>query len=240
MADESQHQPEQPVARARPSARRRRRVGRARRRRVGERPAARGCERGSSACPASRQVRRCSSCRSCCSRSWSRSDYQMQVGIDTLIFMLLALGLNVAVGWAGPARPRLRRLLRLRRVRASPCSPPTTSTALAGRSGLLPIVVVATALLGFLVGLPSRRLTGDYLAIVTLFFLQIFLTLLLNADRLNFPFHEGAIEPHPRPERDLRPRPAHALRLEARDRSTSYFYFVLGAFVARVRRRSPS
>ena len=25
----------------------------------------------------------------------------MQVGIDTLIFMLLALGLNVAVGWAG-------------------------------------------------------------------------------------------------------------------------------------------
>ena len=31
--------------------------------------------------------------------------------------MLLALGLNVAVGWAGPARPRLRRLLRLRRLR---------------------------------------------------------------------------------------------------------------------------
>jgi ABC-type branched-subunit amino acid transport system permease subunit len=35
---------------------------------------------------------------------------------------------------------------------------------------------------GFLVGLPSRRLSGDYLAIVTLFFLQIFLTLTTNGD----------------------------------------------------------
>ena len=29
------------------------------------------------------------------------SDYLMQVGIDTLLYVLLALGLNVAVGWAG-------------------------------------------------------------------------------------------------------------------------------------------
>src|SRR6266508_5220602 len=29
------------------------------------------------------------------------SGYLMQVGIDTLVFALLALGLNVAVGWVG-------------------------------------------------------------------------------------------------------------------------------------------
>ena len=29
------------------------------------------------------------------------SGYLMQVGIDTLLYVLLALGLNVAVGWAG-------------------------------------------------------------------------------------------------------------------------------------------
>src|SRR4029450_11376655 len=29
------------------------------------------------------------------------SGYLMQVGIDTLVFVLLALGLNVAVGWVG-------------------------------------------------------------------------------------------------------------------------------------------
>ncbi len=38
--------------------------------------------------------------------------------------------------------------------------------------------------MGFLVGLPSRRLVGDYLAIVTLFFLQIFLTVATNGDSI--------------------------------------------------------
>ena len=31
----------------------------------------------------------------------ANTDYLMQVGLDTLIFVLLALGLNVALGWAG-------------------------------------------------------------------------------------------------------------------------------------------
>ena len=38
----------------------------------------------------------------------------------------------------------------------------------------VPLVVAATILLGFVLALPSRRLSGDYLAIVMLFFLQIF------------------------------------------------------------------
>jgi branched-chain amino acid transport system permease protein len=38
----------------------------------------------------------------------------------------------------------------------------------------LPIVMAAAAILGLLVGLPSRRLIGDYLAIVTLFFGEAF------------------------------------------------------------------
>ncbi|MBM3679157.1 MAG: branched-chain amino acid ABC transporter permease, partial [Actinobacteria bacterium] len=37
---------------------------------------------------------------------------------------------------------------------------------------------------GFLVGLPSWRLVGDYLAIVTLFFFQIFITVVTNGDHL--------------------------------------------------------
>ena len=41
---------------------------------------------------------------------------------------------------------------------------------------------------GLLVGLPSWRVSGDYLAIVTLFFLQIFLVLLNNVDRPDFQF----------------------------------------------------
>src|SRR5439155_2109252 len=39
-----------------------------------------------------------------------------------------------------------------------------------------------------LVGLPSRRLVGDYLAIVTLFFGQAFVVFVNNANRISFPF----------------------------------------------------
>jgi branched-chain amino acid transport system permease protein len=48
----------------------------------------------------------------------------------------------------------------------------------------IPAVVVIGAIVGFLVGLPSRRLVGDYLAIVTLFFLQIFLTVATNGNSI--------------------------------------------------------
>src|SRR5206468_1765279 len=46
----------------------------------------------------------------------------------------------------------------------------------------IPIVVVATALLGLVLGLTSWRLLGDYLAIVTLFFLQAFVIFVNNAN----------------------------------------------------------
>jgi ABC-type branched-subunit amino acid transport system permease subunit len=84
--------------------------------------------------------------------------------------------------------------------------------------------------LGFLVGLPSRRLVGDYLAIVTLFFLQLFLTILLNADRLNVPFHEGEVNftRGPNGISDIDPMRFFGWRLTSLD---AYFYLALGAFV---------
>jgi ABC-type branched-subunit amino acid transport system permease subunit len=44
----------------------------------------------------------------------------------------------------------------------------------------VPLVVLIGAIVGFLLGLPSWRLTGDYLAIVTLFALQLFQTVTTN------------------------------------------------------------
>lgn len=108
------------------------------------------------------------------------SEYLMQVGIDTLIFVLLALGLNVAVGWVG--------LLDLGYVAFFGIGAylyAAVASEYAGRdwdaSFAIPLIAVAVAVTGFLVGLPSRRLTGDYLAIVTLFFLQLWLVVLINA-----------------------------------------------------------
>ncbi len=42
---------------------------------------------------------------------------EQTVAFNSVLYAMLALGLNIAVGWAGPARPRLRRVLRRRRLR---------------------------------------------------------------------------------------------------------------------------
>jgi branched-chain amino acid transport system permease protein len=103
--------------------------------------------------------------------------FQLQVGINALLLALLALGLNVAVGWAG--------LLDLGYIAfygfgaygfallsSSQLNSPAGIHLQAWES--IPIVMVAGALLGLVVGFPSRRLIGDYLAIVTLFFGEAF------------------------------------------------------------------
>jgi ABC-type branched-subunit amino acid transport system permease subunit len=103
--------------------------------------------------------------------------FQLQVGINALLLALLALGLNVAVGWAG--------LLDLGYIAfygfgaygfallsSSQLNSPTGIHLQAWES--IPIVMVGGALLGLVVGFPSRRLIGDYLAIVTLFFGEAF------------------------------------------------------------------
>jgi branched-chain amino acid transport system permease protein len=108
--------------------------------------------------------------------------FQLQVGINALLLALLALGLNVTVGWAG--------LLDLGYVAFFGFGAygfALLSSAQLGSAGVhlpaylsLPIVMVGAAILGLLVGLPSRRLIGDYLAIVTLFFGEAFLEFTTN------------------------------------------------------------
>jgi branched-chain amino acid transport system permease protein len=113
-------------------------------------------------------------------------------GIFTLIYALLALGLNVVVGFAG--------LLDLGYMAFFGFGAYAFGTMASQHSGhhlqaelAIPIVVVLSALLGLLLGLPSRRLIGDYLAIVTLFFGQAFVTFVNNANRIDFP-HFGTID----------------------------------------------
>jgi branched-chain amino acid transport system permease protein len=112
---------------------------------------------------------------------FSSSGYVRRVGFDTVLYMLLALGLNVVVGWGG--------LLDLGYVAFYGIGAYTYAILDSDKFGYhlpsilsIPIVVVVGAVAGFLLGLPSRRLSGDYLAIVTLFFLQLFQTLTTNGD----------------------------------------------------------
>jgi branched-chain amino acid transport system permease protein len=99
--------------------------------------------------------------------------YVIGVDADTLLYVLLAMGLNVVVGWAG--------LLDLGYVAFYGFAAYLFAELSSGHYNLhwatwqsVPVVVAATILVGFVLALPSRRLSGDYLAIVTLFFLEIF------------------------------------------------------------------
>jgi ABC-type branched-subunit amino acid transport system permease subunit len=108
-------------------------------------------------------------------------------GLFTLVYALLALGLNIVVGFAG--------LLDLGYVAffgfgaylyAILASPQFNHHWQAEEA--IPVIIVASAAVGLLVGLPSRRLVGDYLAILTLFFGQAFVVFVNNANRIRFPF----------------------------------------------------
>jgi branched-chain amino acid transport system permease protein len=115
---------------------------------------------------------------------FTSNGYIIRVGFDTLLYMLLALGLNIVVGYAG--------LLDLGYVAFYGFGAFGYAMLASPKFGLhwdtllvIPVVVVATALLGFLVALPSRRLVGDYLAIVTLFFGQFFVTVYQNGNHIS-------------------------------------------------------
>jgi branched-chain amino acid transport system permease protein len=102
-------------------------------------------------------------------------------GIFTLLYVLLGLGLNVVVGYAG--------LLDLGYVAFFGFGAYFYAELSSEQYGIhwpatasIPVVVVAASLLGLVLGIPSRRLLGDYLAIVTLFFGQAFVVFVIAAN----------------------------------------------------------
>jgi branched-chain amino acid transport system permease protein len=153
------------------------------------------------------------------------SGYVRQVAFQTVLYMLLALGLNVVVGWAG--------LLDLGYVAFYGIGAYAYALLDSPHYGIhlptlvsVPLVVVIGAAAGFLLGLPSWRLTGDYLAIVTLFFLQLFQTVTTNWQNVTGgPFGILNIDPFGLPG-------GHKLRTEHGGVfAVSYLYVALAIFV---------
>jgi branched-chain amino acid transport system permease protein len=119
--------------------------------------------------------------------------YLQRIAANLGVFLILTLGLNVVMGFAG--------LLDLGFVAFfgfGAYAYALTSSAQLNQHWptyfSVPAIVIVTAFLGYLVSLPSRRLFGDYLAIVTLFFGQVFIQLILSSDSITFPGHENSTD----------------------------------------------
>ena len=121
------------------------------------------------------------------------NQYLLRIASNLGVFLMMTIGINIVLGFAG--------LLDLGFVAFYGFG--AYAYALTSSSQLnqhwptylsVPAIVITTAFLGYLVSLPSRRLFGDYLAIVTLFFGQIFIQLVLSSDSITFPGHTDSTD----------------------------------------------
>lgn len=109
-------------------------------------------------------------------------NYYVRVADSLLIYILLGMGLNIVIGYAG--------LLDLGFVAFYAVGAYTYAMLASPQLGLhlpFPLILVIGGLLGgvagILLGIPVLRLRGDYLAIVTLGFGEIIRIVINNADR---------------------------------------------------------
>jgi branched-chain amino acid transport system permease protein len=108
-----------------------------------------------------------------------RNDAHLNFVTDAAVYLLLALGLNIVVGYAG--------LLDLGYAAFFAIGSYTYAFLASPQFGLhwsfwviLPVSALVTALFGIILGAPTLRLRGDYLAIVTLGFGEIVPQTFLN------------------------------------------------------------
>ena len=118
-----------------------------------------------------------------------QNEYVLRIAVNLGVFLILTYGLNIVMGFAGLLDLGYVAFFGFGAYQYALLSSDHLNTHLP-TIATITIIVVSTALLGLLVSLPSRRLFGDYLAIVTLFFGQVFVQLVLASDSITFPWAE--------------------------------------------------
>jgi ABC-type branched-subunit amino acid transport system permease subunit len=113
------------------------------------------------------------------------------VAFNSLLYAMLALGLNIAVGWAGLLDLSYIAFFGLGAYGYAVLSSTATGSGGSGGTHLaaiesIPIVLVVAGAVGVIIGLIALRLTDDYLAIVTLFVGQAFMEVVNNIDSGTF------------------------------------------------------
>ena len=155
----------------------------------------------------------------------------VDTGVDMLIFMMMAVGLNIVVGYAGLLDLGYVAFYAMGAYTAAwfasehfsnvnvhfgaSASAPNTPGFHISIWLVLIIAGVFTALVGILIGLPTLRLRGDYLAIVTLGFGEIMPQIAATATTSSAQHHERPAGDHPDRLARLR-RTLHNARRPAR------------------------
>ncbi len=121
----------------------------------------------------------------------SDNAFLVRLGAQFLIFALLAIGLNVVVGYAGLLDLGYVAFYGLAGYAYAYLS--SDFVQIGGLTGLhvpallsVPLIILFTMSIGWLLGLVSLRLSGDYLSIITLGFGLVFLNFVLAATRVQF------------------------------------------------------
>ncbi len=111
------------------------------------------------------------------------SNYWIRIGVTVAIYVILGNGLNILAGITGLLDMGFVAFYAIGAYTYAILNSPQLDIHL-GFWPSLPIVVVVSIVFGAVIGIPSLRVRGDYLAIVTLGFFYIVQRLILNLDGL--------------------------------------------------------
>ncbi|HEY2918954.1 MAG TPA: branched-chain amino acid ABC transporter permease [Candidatus Binatia bacterium] len=168
--------------------------------------------------------------------------YYLEVAIQIGIFVALALGLNIVVGFVGLLNLGFVAFYAIGAYLWAIFGSPQANQFIAG--GLFPLSpnwffvflllsIAVGALTGTLLGLPVLRLRGDYLAIVTLGFAEVVRALVNNLDKpVNFTNGPRGISPITKPPLFFQPMLEFiGLKFTEAQLYPLYFYFLILSMV---------
>jgi branched-chain amino acid transport system permease protein len=135
---------------------------------------------------------------------------------DAMIYVMLALGLNIVVGYAGLLDLGYAAFFAIGAYAMGLLNSPVLGSPLYGHGWsfwvCIPVAMVVSGLLGLAIGAPTLRVRGDYLAIITLAFGEIIPVAIRNlgditiqvgdralVERLNLTGGENGVNPVGRP-----------------------------------------
>jgi branched-chain amino acid transport system permease protein len=168
----------------------------------------------------------------------SVNGYYLEIAIQIGIFVALALGLNIVVGFVGLLNLGFVAFYAIGAYFWAIFGSPQANAFIVG--GLFPLSpdwffvflllsIVVGALTGVLLGLPVLRLRGDYLAIVTLGFAEVVRALVNNLDKpINFTNGPRGITPIEKPPLFFQPLlEFFGLQIPEAKLYPLYFYFLI-------------